>query len=42
MHARQGATSTVMQRHGEHWITAVGNVPATTLEQLARALQRKP
>lgn len=42
MHARQGATSTVMQRHGEHWITAVGNVPATTLKQLAQALQRKP
>lgn len=41
MHARQGATSTVMQRNGEHWIIAVGNVPATTLQQFAASLERR-
>ncbi|MBX3634587.1 MAG: MucB/RseB C-terminal domain-containing protein [Rubrivivax sp.] len=41
MQARQGATSTVMQRRGQHWITAVGNVPAATLKQLAESLERR-
>lgn len=40
--AELGATHTVMQRVGEHWITAMGDVPRPTLEQFVRALQRKP
>ena len=40
MVARQGATSTLMARRGEHWITAVGDVPAATLKMLAHALER--
>ena len=37
----QGATATVMQRHGEHWITVVGDVPPATLELFAAAVQRR-
>lgn len=36
-----GATGTVVRRHGEHWITAVGDVPAATLLQLTGALERR-
>ena len=38
--ARQGATTAVMVRRGEHWITAVGNVPPATLTQFAAAFER--
>lgn len=41
MRARQGATATVMLRRGEHWITAVGDVPPTTLELFADAIERR-
>ena len=37
-----GATQTLMQRRGPWWITVVGDVPAATLAQFARALERKP
>lgn len=37
-----GATHTWMQRHGNHWITVVGDVPAATLKQFADALEIKP
>lgn len=37
--ARLGATSTVMQRHGKHWVTAMGDVPPQTLERFIAALQ---
>jgi len=37
--ARLGATSTVMQRHGRHWVTAMGDVPPQTLERFIAALQ---
>lgn len=35
-----GATHTLMRRHGEHWITVMGEVPAVTLERFAQALER--
>ena len=37
-----GATQTLMQRRGPWWITVVGDVPAATLSQFARALERRP
>ena len=39
--AHQGATSTVMMRRGEHWLTAVGDVPPATLKLLAGAFERR-
>lgn len=39
--AQQGATTTLMQRRGDHWVTAVGDVPAATLKLLATALERR-
>lgn len=39
--AELGAMHTVMQRVGEHWITAMGDVPRLTLEQFIRALERQ-
>ena len=41
MQAHQGATTTVVVRRKDHWITAVGDVPAATLKQLANALERR-
>ncbi len=40
--AELGAMHTVMQRVGEHWITAMGDVPRLTLEQFIRSLERRP
>jgi len=39
--SRQGATATVTRRRGEHWVTAVGDVPPATLEMFAVALERR-
>jgi len=39
--AQMGAMHTVMQRLGEHWITAMGDVPRQTLEQFIHALERR-
>jgi sigma-E factor negative regulatory protein RseB len=39
--ARQGATATVTRRRGEHWITAVGDVPPATLQLFAGAIERR-
>jgi sigma-E factor negative regulatory protein RseB len=36
-----GATSTLRVRHGDYWITAVGDVPAGTLKQFVDALERR-
>ncbi len=36
-----GATHTRMQRVGDHWITAMGDVPARTLEHFLAALERR-
>jgi sigma-E factor negative regulatory protein RseB len=33
-----GATHTLMRRHGDWWLTAVGDVPGATLRQFANAL----
>lgn len=41
MQAHQGATTTVVMRRQDHWITVVGDVPAATLKQLAGALERR-
>lgn len=37
-----GATHSVSRRVGEHWVTAVGEVPAATLQRFALALERIP
>lgn len=39
--AQQGATTTLMQRRGDHWFTAVGDVPPSTLKLLSAALERR-
>lgn len=41
MQAQQGATTTLMQRRGEYWITVVGDVPAATLKLFVDALERQ-
>ena len=37
-----GATHTLTRRVGDMWLTVVGDVPPATLDQFARALERKP
>lgn len=39
--AQRGATTTVMVRRAEHWVTAVGDVPAATLRLFAGAFERR-
>ena len=39
--AQQGATATLTQRRGEHWVTVVGDVPPATLKLFAEALERR-
>ncbi len=39
--AEMGATRTVMLRDGDHWITAMGDVPPQTLDLFVRALERR-
>lgn len=39
--ADMGATHTVMQRIGDHWVTAMGDVPGRTLERFVGALERR-
>lgn len=41
MLAQHGATGTLTQRRGEHWVTVVGDVPVETLKRFAAALERK-
>lgn len=36
-----GATHTLMRRHGDWWVTAVGDVPAATLKSFVSALERR-
>jgi sigma-E factor negative regulatory protein RseB len=36
-----GATQTLMARHGEWWVTAVGDVPVATLRSFASGLERR-
>lgn len=39
--AEMGATHTLMQRVGDHWITAMGDVPRRTLELFIASLERR-
>ena len=39
--AQQGATAAITVRRGEHWITAVGDVPPATLKLFADAVERR-
>ncbi len=39
--ASVGATQTLMQQQGDWWITVVGDVPAATLRQFAKGLERR-
>jgi sigma-E factor negative regulatory protein RseB len=39
--AQFGATGTVTRQLGEHWITAIGDVPLATLKLFADALERR-
>jgi sigma-E factor negative regulatory protein RseB len=39
--ASVGATQTLMQRHGDWWVTVVGDVPPVTLRAFANGLERK-
>lgn len=39
--AQLGATATLMQRRGEHWLTAMGDVPVATLRLLLESLERR-
>ncbi len=41
MLASVGATQTLMRRHADWWVTAVGDVPSTTLRSFIGALERK-
>lgn len=41
MHTAIGASQTLMRRHGDWWITAMGDVPASTLRQFVNALEYK-
>jgi sigma-E factor negative regulatory protein RseB len=36
-----GATQTLSVRHGDWWVTVVGDVPASTLRFFANALERR-
>ena len=36
-----GATHTLMNRHGDWWVTVVGDVPMATVEQFDASLQRR-
>lgn len=38
--AEMGATHTLMQRVGAHWVTAMGDVPRRTLERFVASLRR--
>lgn len=41
MLASSGATQTLSMRHGDWWVTVVGDTPEATLRLFARALERK-
>ncbi len=39
--AQLGATATLMRRRGDHWLTAMGDVPLATLKTLLDAVERR-
>ncbi len=41
LHTRMGATHTLMQAHGDAWVTLMGDVPTSTLQQFFQALERR-
>jgi sigma-E factor negative regulatory protein RseB len=41
MSGQIGATATMRQRRGGHWVTLMGDVPPATLKAFADALQRR-
>lgn len=41
MAGQMGATATLRQRRGDHWITVLGDVPPATLKAFAEALERR-
>jgi sigma-E factor negative regulatory protein RseB len=41
MRTAVGATQTLMRRHGDWWVTVVGDVPPATLLMFANGLERK-
>lgn len=41
MFAAMGATSTLSQRHGDWWVTIIGDTPPATLKMFAAALERR-
>jgi sigma-E factor negative regulatory protein RseB len=41
MQMMMGATHTLMTRHGDWWVTAVGDVPMETLKRFVAALERR-
>lgn len=40
LHGQMGATSSAMRRVGDHWITAIGDVPPATARRFVEALER--
>jgi sigma-E factor negative regulatory protein RseB len=42
MRTMLGATNTLMNRHGDWWVTIVGDVPMATVQQFEAMLQRRP
>lgn len=42
LQAQFGATHSMALRRGEHWITAMGDVPAATLKAFVDGLERRP
>jgi sigma-E factor negative regulatory protein RseB len=38
---QMGATHTLMQAHGDWWVTVMGDVPASTLKHFHQALERR-
>ena len=41
LQAQLGATATLMQRRGEYWLIAMGDVPPATLKRLLESLERR-
>jgi sigma-E factor negative regulatory protein RseB len=42
LQAQFGATHSLAVRRGDHWVTAMGDVPPATLRQFVDALERRP
>jgi sigma-E factor negative regulatory protein RseB len=39
---QQGAMNIVGKRHGDFWLTIVGEVPLTAIRQVANSIEYKP